>query len=67
MYYSYFCMKIYVVGTHKKHLTEALLMGTCNVYFLVVIRKISVVFGKKNCLIWSCVLRHKKIVIVIFI
>ena len=39
-YLSYFSTKIYGVGTHKKRLTEALLMSTHNVCFHGEIRKI---------------------------
>ena len=39
-YLSYFSMKTYVVGTHYKHLAEALLMSTHNVCFCGEIRKI---------------------------
>ena len=31
-YFSYFCTKTYVVGTHLKRLTEALLMSTHNMF-----------------------------------
>ena len=34
-------MKTYVVGTHQKRLTEALLMSTHNISFCAVIRKIN--------------------------
>ena len=43
-YFSYFSKKTYVVDTHKKHLTEALLMSTHNICFLREIRKMSI-FG----------------------
>ena len=39
-YFSYFSMKTYVMGTHKKRLAEALLMSTHNICFLGEIRKI---------------------------
>ena len=40
-YFSYFSMKIYVVGTHKKRLAEALLMSNYNICFHGEIRKIT--------------------------
>ena len=49
LYFSYFSMKTYVVGTHEKCLSEALLMSTHNVYLHGEIRKIAVLFGCKNC------------------
>ena len=39
-YFSYFCTKTYVVGTHQKCLGEALLMRTHNICFCADIRKI---------------------------
>ena len=38
--FFFFCMKTYVVGTHYKHLGEALLMSTNNICFHAEIRKI---------------------------
>ena len=39
-YSFYFCMKTYVVGTHQKCLTEALLMSTHNLCYYAEIRKL---------------------------
>ena len=39
-YFSYFSTKTYIVGTHQKHLGEALLMSTHNICFRGEIRKI---------------------------
>ena len=39
-YFSYFSTKTYVVGTHQKHLAEALLLSTHNICFCGEIRKI---------------------------
>ena len=44
-YFSYFSMKTYVVGTHEKRITEALLMSTHNICFCRELRKISVGYG----------------------
>ena len=43
-------MKTYVVGTHYKCLTEALLMSTHNICFHGEKGKITVLFGLKKCL-----------------
>ena len=45
--------KIYVVGTHKKCLSEALLMSTHHICFHREIRKILNAFDCKERLIWS--------------
>ena len=39
-YFSYFSMKTYVLGTHLKHLAEALLTSTHNICFHGGIRKL---------------------------
>ena len=39
-YFSYLSKKKYVVGTHQKRLSEALLMSTHNIRFHADIRKI---------------------------
>ena len=53
-YFSYFCTKTYVVGTHQKRLAKVLLMSTQNIGFHAEIKKkISALFSWKKCLIWS--------------
>ena len=55
--FSYLSTVTYDIDTHQKclmHLGEALLMSTHNM-FLLTNRKISVHFGGKRHLIWSCV------------
>ena len=37
--FSYFSMKTFVMGTHLKHLTEALLVSTHNICFNGEVRK----------------------------
>ena len=46
--FLYFSKKRYVVDTHLKHLTEALLMNTQNISFHEEIRDISILFGRKH-------------------
>ena len=41
---SYFLKKTYIVGTHQKRLTEALLMSTHNIRFYREIRKIFILY-----------------------
>ena len=50
-FFSYFSMETYVVGTHKKHLSEVLLLSTHNIRLCGKLRKISVIFHQKRCLI----------------
>ena len=54
MVFFHFSMKTYVVGicTHLMRLIKALQMSTHNIGFGGEIRKISVLFGSKRCLIW---------------
>ena len=45
---SYFSTKTYVMSTHLKHLAEALLMSTHNIWFHEEIRKISAFLDEKK-------------------
>ena len=51
--FIHFSTKTYVVGTHKKHLSEVLLMSTHNICFHGEIRKISIYFDSKKVLFGS--------------
>ena len=51
VFFFYFCIKAYVVGTHLKHLIEALLMSTHNICFHGEIKKkMSLLFRYKSAL-----------------
>ena len=53
LYFSYFFIKIYVVGTRQKRLQEVLPMSTNNRYFCGQIRKILLFLVGEKHLIWS--------------
>ena len=59
-YFSYFPMKTYVVGTHKKHLSKALLMSTTTYVFLWRYKKDSNSFVAKSVELWNMKKKKKK-------